>query len=228
MSHSAEVVPSARLPRLTHSATSGAKGESAATGQAAQERAAERAPRVDAVLGPQQRADLSRALPAGADLVDDPADLVGDVGQVGSGRGVAGALEGGDDVVELLLRLSLEMQASAEPGAGLPRGRADRWAQPEVVELGDQFVPLALDPLGVVDGRAVCDLDYPEDSTAETDMNVVMTGTGEFIEVQGTAEGAPFDRALLGDLLDLATTGCAALTATQQAALAETPRERVL
>lgn len=81
--------------------------------------------------------------------------------------------------------------------------------------------------VGIVDGRAVCDLDYPEDSTAETDMNVVMTGTGEFVEVQGTAEGAPFDRALLGELLDLATTGCAELTTRQQAALAETPRERV-
>lgn len=87
---------------------------------------------------------------------------------------------------------------------------------------------LAAVSVGVVDGRAVCDLDYPEDSTAETDMNVVMTGTGEFIEVQGTAEGAPFDRKLLGELLDLATTGCAALTAKQQEALAETPRERVL
>ncbi|MCT1618155.1 ribonuclease PH [Janibacter hoylei] len=87
---------------------------------------------------------------------------------------------------------------------------------------------LAAVSVGVVDGRAVCDLDYPEDSTAETDMNVVMTGTGEFIEVQGTAEGAPFDRALLGELLDLATTGCAALTEKQQEALAETPRERVL
>lgn len=86
---------------------------------------------------------------------------------------------------------------------------------------------LAAVSVGVVDGRAVCDLDYPEDSTAETDMNVVMTGTGEFIEVQGTAEGAPFDRGLLDELLDLATTGCAALTEVQQAALAETPRERV-
>ena len=81
--------------------------------------------------------------------------------------------------------------------------------------------------VGVVGGRPVCDLDYPEDSTAETDMNVVMTGTGEFVEVQGTAEGAPFDRALLGELLDLATAGCAELTAKQQAALSETPRERV-
>lgn len=86
---------------------------------------------------------------------------------------------------------------------------------------------LAAVSVGIVDGRAVCDLDYPEDSTAGTDMNVVMTGTGEFIEVQGTAEGAPFDRAILDELLDLATTGCAELTTLQTAALDETPRERV-
>ncbi|HNQ07322.1 MAG TPA: ribonuclease PH [Tetrasphaera sp.] len=81
--------------------------------------------------------------------------------------------------------------------------------------------------VGVVAGGAVLDLDYPEDSTAETDMNVVMTGDGRFVEVQGTAEGEPFDRALLGDLLDLATAGCAALTALQRAALEAPARERV-
>ena len=59
-------------------------------------------------------------------------------------------------------------------------------------------------------------------------MNVVMTGDGAFVEVQGTAEGTPFDRAELDALLDLATTGCAALTAKQQEALATTPRERAL
>ncbi|EWT06447.1 ribonuclease PH [Intrasporangium chromatireducens Q5-1] len=74
--------------------------------------------------------------------------------------------------------------------------------------------------VGIVGGRPVLDLDYPEDSTAETDMNVVMTGDGRFVEVQGTAEGEPFDRELLGQLLDLATRGCADLTAKQQAALA--------
>ena len=73
--------------------------------------------------------------------------------------------------------------------------------------------------VGIVEGRAVLDLDYPEDSSAETDMNVVMTGDGRFIEVQGTAEGAPFDRDLLGQLLDLATKGCADLTERQHAAL---------
>lgn len=86
---------------------------------------------------------------------------------------------------------------------------------------------LAAVSVGVVGGRAVCDLDYPEDSTAETDMNVVMTGAGDFVEVQGTAEGVPFNRELLGQLLDLATAGCAELTLKQQETLAETPRERV-
>jgi ribonuclease PH len=66
----------------------------------------------------------------------------------------------------------------------------------------------------------VLDLEYVEDVAAETDMNVVCTGTGNFVEVQGTAEGAPFDRALLDALLDLAVGGCAELTRIQQAALA--------
>jgi ribonuclease PH len=80
--------------------------------------------------------------------------------------------------------------------------------------------------VGIVGGRAVLDLDYPEDSTAETDMNVVMTGEGHFVEVQGTAEGASFDRALLDELLDLATEGCAELTLRQHEALAGEARER--
>jgi len=83
--------------------------------------------------------------------------------------------------------------------------------------------------VGLVAGRPVLDLDYPEDSTAQTDMNVVMTGDGRFVEVQGTAEGAgaAFDRAVLGDLLDLATTGCAQLSRVQQEALATPARERL-
>lgn len=80
--------------------------------------------------------------------------------------------------------------------------------------------------VGIVDAAVVLDLDYPEDSNAQTDMNVVMTGDGRFVEVQGTAEGAPFDRALLGELLDLATRGCAELTELQRAALAGLPRGR--
>jgi ribonuclease PH len=75
--------------------------------------------------------------------------------------------------------------------------------------------------VGLYQGVPVLDLDYAEDSTADTDMNVVMTGGGHFIEVQGTAEGEPFDRARLGRLLDLAEAGCARLAGLQRAALGE-------
>ena len=73
--------------------------------------------------------------------------------------------------------------------------------------------------VGVVQGVPVLDLDYPVDSSADTDMNVVLTGTGAFVEIQGTAETEPFDRELLNALLDLATSGCAELTKLQLAAL---------
>jgi ribonuclease PH len=73
--------------------------------------------------------------------------------------------------------------------------------------------------VGVVGGAAMLDLCYEEDVTAETDMNVVCTGDGRFVEVQGTAEGEPFDRALLDGLLDLAVGGCAELTRLQAEAL---------
>jgi len=74
--------------------------------------------------------------------------------------------------------------------------------------------------VGVVDGSSMLDLCYTEDSAADTDMNVVMTGDGAFIELQGTAEGTPFDRKLLDELLDLGATGCAQLTELQHVALA--------
>jgi ribonuclease PH len=74
--------------------------------------------------------------------------------------------------------------------------------------------------VGVVDGTPLLDLCYTEDSAADIDMNVVMSGNGSFIEVQGTAEGTPFDREVLDQLLDLGAKGCAELTQLQQAALA--------
>jgi ribonuclease PH len=74
--------------------------------------------------------------------------------------------------------------------------------------------------VGVVDGISMLDLCYAEDSAADTDMNVAMTGDGAFIEVQGTAEGTPFDRKLLDELLDLGVAGCAQLAELQRAALA--------
>jgi ribonuclease PH len=75
--------------------------------------------------------------------------------------------------------------------------------------------------VGIVNGRPTLDLCYEEDVSAETDMNIVCTGDGNFIEVQGTAEGAPFDRSLLNQLLDLGAAGCAQLTKLQIAALAK-------
>jgi ribonuclease PH len=74
--------------------------------------------------------------------------------------------------------------------------------------------------VGIIDGEPLLDLAYVEDVRAETDMNVVVTGRGLFVEVQGTAEGAPFDRRELDALLDLALGGAADLTALQVAALA--------
>jgi len=73
--------------------------------------------------------------------------------------------------------------------------------------------------VGVVDGVPLLDLDYAEDSSAEVDLNVVATGSGKFVELQGTAEGEPFDRDLLNQLLDLGLLGCGELAAFQRGAL---------
>src|SRR5258707_13180352 len=89
---------------------------------------------------------------------------------------------------------------------------------------------IAADPLrdfvaavsvGIVQGEPVLDLDYGEDSGCDTDMNVVMTGSGGFIEIQGTAERAPFSRDEMSRLLDLAASGIGQLIAAQRAALAQ-------
>ncbi|TCS72695.1 RNAse PH [Sulfuritortus calidifontis] len=81
--------------------------------------------------------------------------------------------------------------------------------------------PVAAVSVGIYQGVPVLDLDYAEDSACDTDMNVVMTGSGGIIEVQGTAEGAPFSRAELEALLNLAQAGIAQLVAKQQAAIKE-------
>jgi ribonuclease PH len=80
--------------------------------------------------------------------------------------------------------------------------------------------------VGVVDALPMLDLAYTEDSRAEVDMNVVMTSSGRFVEVQGTAEGAPFNRSELDELLSLAEHGIAALLDAQAAVLAEPPPPR--
>lgn len=79
--------------------------------------------------------------------------------------------------------------------------------------------------VGIIDGRPMLDLPYLEDSRAMTDMNVAMTGSGEFIEIQGTAEHRPFSRDELNVLLDLATKGNRELQAAQRAALEELDAE---
>ena len=80
--------------------------------------------------------------------------------------------------------------------------------------------------VGVVDGEPRLDLAYEEDSRAEVDMNVVMTASGQFVEVQGTAEGATFGRDRLDALLDLADQGIRELIAAEEAVLAEPPPPR--
>jgi ribonuclease PH len=99
------------------------------------------------------------------------------------------------------------LRGRAEPGSAL----ADAWPVRDAI---------AAVSVGIVEGRMLLDLDYPEDSQCDTDMNVVMTGSGTLVEVQGTAEGAAFTRAQLDALLDLAGAGIAQLVAAQKAALA--------
>jgi ribonuclease PH len=112
-------------------------------------------------------------------------------------------------------------RTAAITGAYVALADAITWARGEEIIRGNPLIDsVAAVSVGIVDGEPRLDLHYDDDVRADTDMNVVMTGTGRFVEVQGTAEGEPFDRELLGALLDLATAGCAELTALQVAALA--------
>jgi len=114
-------------------------------------------------------------------------------------------------------------RTAAITGAYIALHDAIEWAR------GQKLIPAKSQPLsdsiaaisvGIIDGVPFLDLAYTEDVRAETDMNVVVTGSGKFVEVQGTAEGAPFDRDELNSLLDLALKGTAELTQIQKAALA--------
>ncbi|MBI4944332.1 MAG: ribonuclease PH [Actinobacteria bacterium] len=116
-------------------------------------------------------------------------------------------------------------RTAAITGAYVALADAVAWGRErKLVKAGAQPLldSVAAVSVGVVDGRPVLDLCYDEDVKAGTDMNVVCTGDGRFVEVQGTAEGVPFDRAELDALLDLAVAGCADLRVLQQAALEET------
>ncbi|GII01214.1 ribonuclease PH [Planobispora takensis] len=112
-------------------------------------------------------------------------------------------------------------RTAAITGAYVALVDAVRWMRERKMCKGDPLVDsVAAVSVGVVGSTPLLDLCYTEDVAAETDMNVVMTGSGEFVEVQGTAEGRPFNRAVLDQLLDLGVAGCAELTRMQKEALA--------
>jgi len=114
-------------------------------------------------------------------------------------------------------------RTAAITGAYIALADAIAWAKLESLikpDLSPLKGSVAAVSVGIVDGEPRLDLHYDDDVRAETDMNVVMTGDGRYIEVQGPAEGEPFDRDLLDRLLELAAQGCATLTDLQTAALA--------
>jgi ribonuclease PH len=112
-------------------------------------------------------------------------------------------------------------RTAAITGAYVALADAVSWLRGRGALAGEPLVgSVAAVSVGIIDGIPRLDLCYDEDVKAETDMNVVCTGDGRFIEVQGTAEGAPFDRAELDGLLDLGAAGCAQLTTLQEQALA--------
>ena len=129
----------------------------------------------------------------------------------------------GENTVQLdcdVLQADGGTRTAAITGAYVALADAVGWMRERRLLKGDPLITsVAAVSVGVVDGEARLDLCYEEDSAAGTDMNVVCTGDGRFVEVQGTAEGAPFDRAELDALLDLAAGGCAVLTRLQKEAL---------
>ncbi len=111
-------------------------------------------------------------------------------------------------------------RTAAITGGYIALADAVGWLQGRKRCKGDPLVAsVAAISVGIIGGQARLDLCYEEDVAAETDMNVVCTGDGSFVEIQGTAEREPFGRALLDELLGLAVDGCAELTKLQQAAL---------
>jgi ribonuclease PH len=113
-------------------------------------------------------------------------------------------------------------RTAAITGAYLALVDSITWAQEQGHVVGNPIIDsVAAISVGIVGGEPRLDLHYDDDVSADTDMNVVMTGSGKFIEVQGTAEQEPFDRELLNQLLDLAASGCAELTQLQNKALTQ-------
>jgi ribonuclease PH len=142
-------------------------------------------------------------------------------------RGIVDVAQLGENTIVIdcdVLQADGGTRTAAITGAYVALADAINWAQKQghikagAKPLSDSVAAVSV---GIIDGVPMLDLCYEEDVRAETDMNVVCSGEGRFIEVQGTAEGAPFDRALLDSLLDLALAGCADLTALQNNALSK-------
>ncbi len=131
----------------------------------------------------------------------------------------------GENTIQIdcdVLRADGGTRTAAITGAYLALADAMTWAKaaghiaPDAQPLVDSVAAVSV---GIIDGDVRLDLHYDDDVRADTDMNVVMTGDGRFVEVQGTAEGEPFARELLDRLLAMAATGCAQLSALQRDAL---------
>jgi ribonuclease PH len=133
----------------------------------------------------------------------------------------------GDNTVILdcdVLQADGGTRTAAITGAYVALADAVAWMQKRRLIKGNPLIAsVAAVSVGVVDGEPRLDLCYEEDVAAATDMNVVCTGDGRFVEVQGTAEGVPFDRSELDALLGLAVAGCAELTGIQRQALGAAP-----
>lgn len=113
-------------------------------------------------------------------------------------------------------------RTAAITGAYVALSDAVSWLRERNLLAGEPLLDsVAAISVGVVDDAALLDLCYVEDSSAEVDLNVVATGSGTLVEVQGTAEGKPFDRARLDELLDLGLAGCRELTQKQAEALGQ-------
>ena len=142
-------------------------------------------------------------------------------------RGVVDMKALGENQVQIdcdVLQADGGTRTASITGAYVALGDAMRWAEKHKhIRSADRVIKDSVSAVsvGVIDGRPMLDLPYVEDSKAMTDMNVAMTGSGEFIEIQGTAEHRPFNRAELNTLLELAEKGNKELQAAQQAALAQ-------
>ncbi len=139
-------------------------------------------------------------------------------------RGVIDYQALGENTIQLdcdVLQADGGTRTASITGAYVALADAVSWLRERSLLAGEPLLgSVAAVSVGTVDGRPMLDLAYTEDSVAEVDLNVVATGDGRLVEVQGTAEGQPFSRPQLDELLDLGLTGCAELTRLQSEALA--------